>query len=113
FGLLTVAFATSSSYWLALGFLFLMGFCNDMYMTTVNTSLQLMVPNEFRGRVMGLWGLTWNLVPIGGTFAGAIAQVAGAPTALAIDGALVACMATGVALAIPRIWRLELSHAIG
>lgn len=107
FGVLIVGFANSSSYLLSLGLLFLMGTANQVYMTTINTSLQLMVPNDFRGRVMGVWGLTWSLMPLGGTIAGGIAERAGAPTALAFGGVLVALMPLVAAAALPRLRRLE------
>ncbi|MBM2809846.1 MAG: transporter [Chloroflexi bacterium] len=107
FGLLIVAFAASTSYLLSLGILFLMGLANQMYMTTINTTLQLNLPNEFRGRVMGVWGLGWSLTPLGGTFAGAIAEVASVPIALAIGGILVALMALLLGALAPRVRHLE------
>ena len=33
-------------------------------------ALQLLVPNELRGRVMGIWSMTWFLASVGGFFAG-------------------------------------------
>jgi MFS family permease len=106
FGLLIVVFAFSPAYAFALGALFLMGGANQIYMTTVNTTLQLELPDEFRGRVMGVWGLTWSLMPLGGTIAGTIAQYGGPQIALAIGGALVTGMAVLVALAFPRVRQL-------
>jgi MFS family permease len=103
FGLLIVAFAFSSSYVLSFVLLFGMGATNQMYMTSVNTSLQLHTPDEFRGRVMGLWGLTWSLVPLGGTISGTVAEFAGPQVALAIGGALVTALALGVAASLPRV----------
>ena len=106
FGSLIVAFAYSPSVVLSLGLLFLMGAANQVYMTTANTSLQLSLPNEFRGRVMSVWGLTWSLMPLGGTISGTIAEYAGAPAALAIGGVLVTLMAGVVAAFMPRVRQL-------
>ncbi len=106
FGALIVGFAASSSFALSLGLLFLLGLANQIYMTSVNTSLQMTVPNEFRGRVMGLWGLTWSLQPLGGTVVGFIAEGAGVPFAISLGGALVAVMALWIAIAVPRVRRL-------
>jgi MFS family permease len=106
FGVLIIAFAFSTSYLLSLGLLFLMGAASQVYMTLVATSLQLRIPNEFRGRVMGLWGLTWSLMPLGGSVAGGIAEYAGAPIALAVGGTLVALMALGMAVTLPRVREL-------
>jgi MFS transporter, DHA1 family, staphyloferrin A biosynthesis exporter len=106
FGLLIVAFAYTPSFGLSMGLLFLMGAANQVYMTAANTTLQLSLPNEFRGRVMSVWGLTWSLMPLGGTISGGIAEYAGAPAALAIGGALVAVMALVVAVTMPRVRQL-------
>ncbi len=106
FGVLIIAFAYSPSFGLSMGLLFLMGAANQVYMTAANTTLQLRLPNEYRGRVMGVWGLTWSLMPLGGTISGGIAEYAGAPAALAIGGALVTSMALIVAATMPRVREL-------
>ncbi len=106
FGVLIVGFSFSTSFALSMGLLFFMGVASQIYMTTVNTALQLRLPNEFRGRVMGVWGLTWSLLPLGGTISGGIAEYAGAPIALAVGGCLVTLMALGVAVAMPKFREL-------
>jgi MFS family permease len=103
FGAILIGFAASSVYLLSLGLLFLAGLANQVYMTTVNTTLQMTVPNQFRGRVMGVWGLTWSLQPLGGTIAGTLAEFAGVPFAIGLGGAMVVAMAIVVGIAIPRV----------
>jgi hypothetical protein len=103
---LIIAFAYSTTFGLSLVLLFCMGMANQVYMTVAATNLQLTLSNEFRGRVMSIWGLNWNLMPLGGAIAGSIAQVAGAPFALAFGGALVSLMAVVVAVARPRMREL-------
>jgi hypothetical protein len=56
---------------------------------------------------MGLYGLVWELMPVGGMIAGAIAEYAGAPIAISAGGIMVAGMAIAVALRLPAIRRLE------
>ena len=107
FGLLIVAFAFSPWYPLSLALILLMGLANQTYMTTVNTVLQMHLPDELRGRVMGIYGLTYSLVPLGGTVSGTVAEFAGAPVAVAMGGLLVACMAGFVFLRLPRVRNLE------
>jgi len=106
FGALIVGFAMSTSFALSFALLFLAGAASQVYMTLGNTALQLRLPNEFRGRVMGVWGLTFSLMPLGGTISGGIAEYAGAPAALAIGGMLVTLMALVVAVAMPRFREL-------
>jgi MFS family permease len=111
FGSLIILFALSRAFPLSLALLFLMGAFNSAYMTTVNTLLQSLVPDELRGRVMGIYGLTWSIMPVGGFLAGAFAAAfaepaVGAPLAIGLGGALVAAMALMVAATSPRLRRI-------
>ena len=72
-------------------------------MNTVATTLQLRLPDAFRGRVMGVWGLSFNLQSLGGSISGSIAQYAGAPVALAVGRAVVVLAALGVGIGVPRV----------
>ncbi len=105
FGLLLVGFAFSQMFLVSAALLFLMAIASNLYMVSVSTMLQLRLPDEYRARVMGIWSLTWSLMPIGGTISGTVAEFAGAPVAVALGGFLVAAMALTVAL--PRVRRLE------
>jgi predicted MFS family arabinose efflux permease len=107
FGLLIIAFAWSRSFPLSLGIMFLMGLANSYYMITMSTVLQIKVPDAYRGRVMGLWSLTFSLVPLGGTVGGTIAEYAGVPVAVSVGGTLVTTMAVLVAIFLPRVRQLD------
>ncbi len=107
FGMLLIGFAFSTWYPLSLGLLFLVGWASDLYLTTIGSVLQLHLPDQLRGRVMAIYGLTWSLMPLGGVIAGAIAEFAGAPVAVAICGFLVTAMALALAVTVPRVRRLE------
>jgi MFS family permease len=107
FGVLLIAFALSKSYPLSLLLAVALGIASQFYMTIINAILQVNLPNELRGRVMGIYGLTWELMPVGGMIAGAIAEYAGAPLAVGFGGFMVAGMAILVAVFRPSIRRLE------
>jgi MFS family permease len=107
FGLLLIVFAFSVSFPLSLIVAVALGVASQFYMTIISAILQVNLPNELRGRVMGIYGLTWELMPVGGMIAGAIAEFAGAPMAVGIGGFMVAAMAVAVALFLPNIRRLE------
>jgi MFS family permease len=107
FGLLVISFALSRSYSLSLLLALALGIASQFYMTIISTILQVNLPNELRGRVMGIHGLVWDLMPVGGTIAGAIAEYTGAPIAVGFGGFLVVGMAILVALCRPRLRRLE------
>ena len=107
FGLLLIVFAFSSWYPLSLTVAFILGLTSQFYMTTINMILQIHLPEQLRGRVMGIYGLTWDLMPVGGMVSGTIAEFAGAPVAVGIGGALVAGMALAVTAWMPRLRRLD------
>ena len=107
FGILLISFALSKSYALSLGLALALGITSQFYMTTISTVLQVNLPNELRGRVMGIYGLAWELMPVGGMIAGAIAEFAGAPIAVGFGGFMVAAMALLVTIFYPSIRRLE------
>ena len=107
FGALLMMFAYSSSFPLSLGLIFLLGLFNQIYLTSINTILQLNLPNDLRGRVLGLFGLTWDLMPLGGAVAGAVAEYAGAPAAVALGGFLVAMMGFYGMARLPTVREIE------
>jgi MFS family permease len=107
FGILLMMFAASMSYPLSLALAFLLGVASQFYMTTISTVLQVNLPNELRGRVMGIYGLAWELMPVGGMIAGGVAEFAGAPLAVGFGGFMVAGMALFVTIFYPALRRLE------
>ncbi|OGK79546.1 MAG: hypothetical protein A2X53_04925 [Candidatus Rokubacteria bacterium GWA2_70_23] len=68
-------------------------FYNTFYLMHVSTSLQQHVPDHLRGRVMSLYSLCWNLLPLGGLLAGALAAAVDARFAVLFGGAMVAANA--------------------
>lgn len=107
FGAMLILFALSSSYPLSLVLAGLLGMAGQFYMTTIHAILQVNLPDRLRGRVMGIHGLAWELMPVGGMIAGAIAEFGGAPSAVVVGGAMVTGMAVVVAIFLPSIRRLE------
>ena len=92
-GFLLMVFSRSPGMWLALPVLVLVGFSNTFYLTHVSTFLQQNVPDHLRGRVMSLYSLCWNLLPLGGLLAGALAAAVDARFAVLFGGAVVAANA--------------------
>jgi MFS family permease len=78
------------------------GFGMMLFFSTSNTTVQTIVPDEMRGRVMGIWALIFGgMIPFGSLEAGAVAHYFGTPTTLAV-GAVVCAGAAGVTLVIVR-----------
>jgi len=107
FGILLIFFAVSTSYPISLVLAFFLGLASQFYMTTINTVLQLNLPEQLRGRIMGIFGFTWDLMPVGGIITGAIAEFAGAPIAVAFGGFMVAGLAVAILVLKPGIRHLQ------
>jgi predicted MFS family arabinose efflux permease len=107
--LLAVSLARNFS--IALGFLFVAGFGMLLFFSTTNTVLQTIVPDDMRGRVMGVWSLIFGaMIPLGSLEAGAVANWFGTPDALAL-GAIVCMISAGVALMAIRRREAALARA--
>ena len=61
----------------------------SLFLITSLTVLQLRVPEQLRGRVMSLHGITFSLIALGALFSGGVAEFIGAPIAVAIGAAIV------------------------
>jgi MFS family permease len=73
------------------------GFFMILQFIAINTTLQLIVPSEYRGRVLALYTLSFTgIAPFGALLLGLIANVIGTPWALALYGVLSAAL--GLAL---------------
>jgi MFS family permease len=101
-GFALMAFSRSPGMWLALPVLVLVGFTNTIYLTQVSTFLQEKVPDQLRGRVMSIYALCWNLLPLGGLVGGLLAAMVDARFAVLVGGAVVAANAL-LLLTAPRL----------
>jgi MFS family permease len=95
FSLALLFFAFTRNFYLSLLPLFLTGFGMLLFFSTSNTVMQTIVPNEMRGRVMGVWSLFFGaMIPLGSLQAGALAHWFGTSVALAVGA--VACAAAAI-----------------
>ena len=62
---------------------------SSIFLVSSMTVLQLNVPDELRGRVMGIHSITFSLIALGGLVAGALAALFTAPVAVMIGAAVV------------------------
>ena len=72
--LLGLTAACVGSFPLALAIMFAIGICNITYTTSIQNSLQMLVPDHMRGRVMGLYGLIFRGAPAIGALAAGLAS---------------------------------------
>lgn len=107
FGVLIALFAASDTLPMALVFLFLGGVASSFYLNIGMTSLQLQVPDELRGRVMGIWSMTYFLSAVGGLPAGIAAVWLGTPLAVGLAALSVTAFALVLYVAVPSLRRMS------
>ena len=94
YGLLIIAFAASRVMWLSDILLFFTGAALMMVFSTVTSLIQLIAPNEMRGRVMSIYMLAFRGgMPLGSLVSGYFATLIGAPMVIAINGGLLVVVA--------------------
>lgn len=98
FLVLTFAFGFARSPVVAFPLVVGIGLASMLMINTINVTIQNSVPDALRGRVMALYVTVFaGSAPIGGLFAGSLAQAFGAPVAFSIGAALAATVLALVA----------------
>jgi MFS family permease len=91
YGVLIFGFAASRTIWLSDTLLFLAGSALMVVFSSVTSLVQLIVPNQMRGRVMSIYMLAFRGgMPLGALASGYVATLTSAPVALAANGTLLA-----------------------
>ena len=88
-------------------FVVLMSMFNSIFLISSMTVLQMRVPDTLRGRVMGIHGITFSLIPLGALFSGSLASAFSAPAAVAIGASIVMLAVISVAGTQPEIRNLK------
>lgn len=77
FSMIVLLFALAPDYFLAMGLAIIAGVFNSIFMISTMTAMQIKVPEVLRGRVMGIYSVSFSLIPMGGLLGGAIAEFSG------------------------------------
>ncbi|HSB41216.1 MAG TPA: MFS transporter [Methylomirabilota bacterium] len=84
---LLVALSAGRRFGVTAAVLVALGFAQIVFMTSCNSTVQIAVPDELRGRVMGLYALVFaGMTPIGALFVGTVAEHWGVSRACAVGG---------------------------
>jgi MFS family permease len=106
-GAFLILFSQITWFPLALVALVLVGIFQMFFLASTATILQMIVPDELRGRVLSLYMLDRGFMPLGALFAGTTAHFIGAPLTVAAMGSIVILLTLIVACLIPAIRKLE------
>ena len=101
-GAATMLMAGVHRFGVAATLLVVMGFCGMLFMTGANTTVQLTVPDDLRGRVMSLHTLMFaGMAPFGAFLVGSVTEALGARAGFLVTGA----GGTAAVLAVTLGWR--------
>jgi len=107
FSLSLIVFSLSESYLLSLIALIFIGGASVMAMALINTLLQTMVNDEYRGRVMSAFMFTFaGFMPFGSLIAGIFSHAIGVRLTVMISGILCAVFFIMINILLPDIKRL-------
>ena len=109
FGLCTIAFALSRNLWLSGALLVLYGMCDGVSVVLRSTIMQLVTPDEMRGRVSSINGIfVSSSNELGAFYDGVMARLLGLVPAMIVGGVVTLAVVTATAKLAPRLRRLDL-----
>ena len=112
FGCALIMFALAPWFWLLVMMEWVASASNQLFNVTTQATLHALVPDEFRGRVMGLRSMMHSVAqPMGGLQMGSVANAIGVTAAVVISAS---CLLVVTTLGIARDGRVRnLSGAFG
>jgi len=112
FGVSLIVFAISHNFWVSVILLLPVGYTMMLQMSSSNTLIQVMVPDELRGRVMAVYSMMFmGMAPIGALLGGILADRLGAQVTVGIGGTASVAGACWFWLQLPKI-RVEARRLI-
>jgi MFS family permease len=113
FGLATILFGISTSFWLTMLALILVGVFDGLSSIIRNTVRQMQTPDAMRGRMMSITQIFFKGGPqLGEVESGLVAQVLGVPFAI-ISGGVGCVLATWIVVKkIPQLWNYNGDEAV-
>jgi MFS family permease len=106
-GVALIAFSLSTSYWVSVAILTVVGLGQAGRMSLSNVLIQSYVDDDFRGRVMSVYMLEWALTSFGIYGFGVLAQVFGPQWAVGGSAVVLVAVALGLLLFSPTYRRLQ------
>jgi len=106
-GIALLGFSLSPWFVLSLFFLLITGYMSTTFRSVNTTTIQTIIPDEMRGRVMSLRDVTKGLGSAAVLIAGAVGEWAGVPVAIGMLGVLAFTVFLLIALLAPQIRKIE------
>ncbi|MFT4255864.1 MAG: MFS transporter [Pseudoxanthomonas sp.] len=111
FGLSVIAFGLSRHFWLSFAILLAYGACDAVSVVLRTTIMQLITPDEMRGRVASINGIFISSSnELGAFYAGSMARLLGLIPAVIVGGFAILGVVGITATKAPRLRKLDLSE---
>ncbi|WP_344760397.1 MFS transporter [Luteimonas lutimaris] len=109
FGLCTIAFALSRHFWLSAAILVAYGMCDGVSVVMRSTIMQLVTPDEMRGRVSSINGIfIGSSNELGAFYDGVMARLLGLVPAVVVGGCVTLGVVSITSWRAPKLRRLDL-----
>jgi MFS family permease len=109
FGFCSIAFGLSRYFWLSAVILLIYGVCDGVSVVIRSTIMQLVTPDEMRGRVSSINGIfIGSSNELGAFYAGSMARLLGLVSAIIFGGIMTLCVVGITARKAPHLRRLNL-----
>jgi MFS family permease len=106
-GISMAALSTTTSYVVGLAILAALNTVQPFLYTTIQGTVQSIIPDELRGRISGLSMVTWGAFPVGSVVAGLLAENFGAQMATLIGAGILAVCLIILLRIFDFMWRLK------
>jgi MFS family permease len=104
FGAFLFFFSVSNLFWLSFALLAFVGFFMMLTIASINTTIQSIIPDELRGRVMSFFTtMLIGTAPIGSLLSGAVAKYAGVRITVFLSAVVCLCAAYWFHHWLPKI----------
>jgi len=101
-----ILFAMSRSFPLSLVLAVIIGAANGLFQAVIIALLLSITPDQFRGRMMGLFIISWQLPSIGSLMLGAATDWVGLPVAVIAGSLICTAFILGAVLRLPALRQL-------
>jgi len=110
FGIFTILFGISKSYWMACAMLFFTGAFDNVSVVVRHSILQLMTPNNMRGRVSAINNIfVGSSNEIGAFESGVAAKIMGLIPSIAFGGGMTILVVLGINKINPKLKKLDIT----
>jgi len=106
-GISMAALSSTTSYVVGLVILAALNTVQPVFYTTIQGTVQSIIPDELRGRISGLSMVTWGAFPVGSVLAGLLAENLGAQMATLIGAGILGVCLIILLRVFDFMWRLK------